>query len=323
MRAIQIDRHGGPEVLTLVDIPEPVPGPSDVVVDVTHSGVNFIDVYFRTGTYPADLPLVLGKEGAGRIKAVGSQVSDLRVGQRVAWAMSDASYAEVAVVPAAVAVPVPDEVSDADAAALLLQGLTAHYLTHSIVQLDPGDTVLVHAGAGGVGLVLTQLLADRGVRVLTTTSTEQKAELSRAAGADVTLGYADIADRVHEQTDGRGVRAVFDGVGKATFEASLDSLAPRGVLALFGASSGPVPPFDPQVLNAKGSVLLTRPSLAHFIADRAELLGRTSAVFAMVADGRLDVRIGGRYDLADAADAHRDLEARRSTGKLLLTVDGS
>lgn len=320
MRAIQIDRHGGPEVLTVADVPEPDPGPNDVLVEVTHAGVNFIDVYFRTGVYPADLPIILGKEGAGRIVAVGSAVSDLEAGQRVAWSMGEGAYAERAVVPAHLAVPVPDAVSDETAAAVLLQGLTAHYLTHSITQLEPGDTVLVHAGAGGVGLLLTQLLVGEGVRVLTTTSTEEKARLSREAGADLTLGYEDVAAQVREHTGGRGVRAVFDGVGQATFEASLDSLALRGVLALFGASSGPVGPFDPQVLNAKGSLFLTRPSLAHFIADRDELLDRASGLFTLIGDGRLDVRIGGRYPLADAAEAHRDLEGRRSTGKLLLTV---
>lgn len=320
MRAITIEQHGGPDVLTLTDVPEPEPGPSDVLVEVAHAGVNFIDVYFRTGTYPADLPLTPGKEGSGRIVAVGSEVRDVAVGQRVAWAMGDGAYAERAVVPAHLAVPVPDDVTDETAAAIMLQGLTAHYLTHSITTLRAGDTVLVHAGAGGVGLVLTQLLVEEGVRVLTTTSSEDKARLSREAGADVTLGYDDFAAQVREHTDGAGVRAVFDGVGESTFEGSLDSLAPRGVLALFGASSGPVPAFDPQVLNQKGSLFLTRPSLAHFIADRDELLRRAADLFTLVAAGRLAVRVGGRYPLTDAAEAHRDLEGRRSTGKLLLDI---
>lgn len=320
MRAIQISGHGGPEVLTSQTVPDPEPGPGEVLVEVANAGVNFIDVYFRNGTYPADLPLTLGKEGSGRIVAVGSDVSELAVGQRVAWAMGDGAYAELATVPAELAVPVPDGVADDDAAALLLQGLTAHYLTHSIVPLTADDTVLVHAGAGGVGLLVTQLLAAEGVRVLTTTSSEEKAALSREAGASDVLGYGGFAERVRDLTDGRGVRAVFDGVGQATFDESLDALAPRGTMALFGASSGPVAPLDPQTLNAKGSLFLTRPGLGHFIADRGELLDRASALFALVAEGRLSVRIGGRYRLEDTAQAHRDLEGRRSTGKLVLTV---
>lgn len=318
---IVIEQTGGPEVMRLAEIDRPEPGPTDLLIEVAAAGVNFIDVYFRTGTYAHDLPFVLGKEGAGRVVEVGDEVTDFAVGDTVAWAMGDGSYATHAVVPAHLAVPVPDGLDAEIAAAVMLQGMTAHYLAESIVDLAAGDTALVHAGAGGVGLLLTQLLARKGVRVLSTISSAEKAELSLGAGAAVAIDYIshDFAERVRALTDGAGVRVVFDGVGATTFEGSLDSLRPRGTLVLFGASSGPVPPFDPQILNSKGSLMLTRPSLAHFIADREELLWRAGEVLGLVASGELDVRIGARFALADAARAHEALEGRATTGKVLLT----
>jgi len=317
-RAIVIRSHGGPEVLELDEITVPDPGPGELLVEVAAAGVNFIDTYFRSGAYAAELPLTLGKEGAGRVVATGDGVSGIAVGDVVAWAMGGASYAEHSIVPAAIAVRVPDAVEPTLAAAAMLQGMTAHYLTHSIVPLEEGDTVLVHAGAGGMGLLLTQLLVARGVRVVTTASSPEKAELSRGAGAVEVLGYEGFGTAVRDLTDGAGVAAVFDGVGATTFDEGLTSLRPRGTFALFGAASGPVPPVDPQRLNAGGSLLLTRPSLAHFIAGRSELEWRAGDVFTAIADGSLDVRIGGTYALTEAATAHADLEARRTTGKLIL-----
>ncbi|OUZ07354.1 NADPH:quinone reductase [Aeromicrobium sp. PE09-221] len=319
--AIVIEETGGPEVMQWREVEQPVPGPGELLVETGAAGVNFIDTYLRTGTYRAPLPFTPGKEGAGRVVAVGSDVTEFAPGDRVAWAMGDGGYAEHVVVPVRLAVRVPDGISDEQAAAALLQGMTAHFLAHSIVQLDAGDIVLLHAGAGGVGLLLTQLLTHRGIRVLTTVSTPQKADLSRSAGAeDVIVGYDRFEERVRELTDGQGARVVFDGVGRDTFDRSLDAVRSRGTMVLFGAASGPVPPVDPQTLAAKGSLMLTRPSLNDFIADRAELDYRATDIFTAISSGELDVRIGATYPMPEAARAHGDLEARRTTGKVLLTI---
>ncbi|MBB4933324.1 NADPH2:quinone reductase [Lipingzhangella halophila] len=327
MRAIVIEQQGGPEVMHLTEVADPEPGPGQVSVDLEASGVNFIDIYQRSGSYPMPTPFTPGLEGAGTISAVGSGVTGLTAGQRVAWAQQPGSYAARAIVSADRAVPVPDGVSAEVAAAVMLQGLTAHYLTHSTYPIQPGDTVLVHAAAGGTGLLLTQLAKLRGARVIATVSTEEKELLARGAGADEVIHYAagemeqppDVAAVVRELTGGAGVAAVYDGVGASTFDASLDSLRPRGVLALFGQSSGVVPPVDPQRLNSAGSVYLTRPSLVHHVAEREEYLERASDILGLVGTGKLDVRIGARYPLADAARAHEDLASRKTTGKLLLT----
>lgn len=321
MRAVVVTEIGGPEVLTVQEMEDPRPGPGQVAVDVAAAGVNFIDVYKRCGTYPMDPPFVSGAEGAGTVVAVGPDVTDLAIGDRVAWAMVDGGgYAERVVVPADRTVPVPDGVDLETAAAVILQGMTAQFLCTTTYPARSGQTALVHAAAGGVGLLLTQMLAARGVRVLATTSTEEKAALAQAAGAAEVIRYteADVVTEVRRLTDGRGVDVVYDGVGRSTFDASLDCLVPRGMMVLFGASSGPVPPLDPQVLNRKGSLFLTRPSLAHYVADRDELLERAAAVFAQVAAGDLDVRVGGRYRLEEAGRAHEDLEGRRTTGKLVV-----
>jgi NADPH2:quinone reductase len=318
MRAVIVRTNGGPDVLETVDLEPPKPGDSQVLVDVAAAGVNYIDTYQRRGNYPIPTPFTLGSEGAGTVSAVGAAVDDLTVGDRVAWSGVLGSYAEQVAVPASAAVPVPDDVPDELAAALLLQGLTAHYLTTSTYQVQPGDWVVVHAAAGGVGLLLTQIVKLRGGRVLATCSTPAKAELATAAGADVVTTYEDFVEQARELTDGEGVPCVYDGVGRATFDRSLDALRVRGLLVLFGAASGPVPPVDPQLLNAKGSLFLTRPTLGHYTRDRTELLGRTDDLLGWVADGSLDVRIGGRYPLDDARRAHEDLESRRTTGKLLL-----
>ena len=321
MRAVVVEQTGGPEALQVKEIEKPDPGPGQVLVDVAAGGVNFIDVYQRIGQYPRQLPFVVGSEGAGTVSAVGPGVAGIAVGDRVAWAMvDDCGYAEQALVPADRAVVVPDGVDSETAAAVILQGMTAHFLCESTYPARSGETALLHAAAGGVGLLLTQMLSAKGVRVLATTSTEEKAELARAAGAAEVLRYteADVGAEVRRITDGRGVDVVYDGVGRSTFDASLDCLRPRGMMVLFGASSGPVPPLDPQVLNRKGSLFLTRPSLTHYIATREELLERAGSVLDQVAEGRLDVRIGGRYPLEEAGRAHEDLQGRRTTGKLLV-----
>ena len=319
MRAVRIDRTGGPEVLTVTDLPVPEPGPGQVLVDVEAAGVNFIDTYRRSGVYPLDLPAVLGSEGAGRVARPGPGVEGFAAGQLVAWKEAPGSYAEQVLVPAAELVPVPEAVGATTAAAVLLQGLTAHYLATDTFPAAAGTWALVHAGAGGVGLLLTQVLKLRGANVLTTVSTPAKAELSRAAGADdVVVGYAGATARARELTGGLGVDVVYDGVGRDTFDAGLDALRPRGLMVVFGGSSGQVPPFDVQRLNAKGSLFLTRPTLGSYTRDRAELLARTEEVFGWITAGRLDVRVGGTYPLTGARRAHEDLEARRTTGKLLL-----
>lgn len=319
MRAIQVSQTGGPEVLTPVELSEPSIGPSQVLVRTEAIGINFIDTYFRSGAYPQEVPYVPGSEGTGVVESVGGDVDDIAVGDRVAWAAAPGSYAEKVAVDAANAVPVPDGVRPAEAASVLLQGMTAHYLLHSVYPAQAGETVLVHAGAGGVGLILTQLATAAGVRVITTVSTDEKEELSRTAGAAEVLRYGDdLADRVRALTDGTGVAAAYDGVGKDTFEASLASVRIRGTVALFGAASGKVPPFDPQRLNPAGSLFLTRPTLVHYTRDRDELLWRSGDVLAAIVAGTLKICIGGEYPLADAARAHTDLEARKTTGSIVL-----
>lgn len=327
MHAILATEPGGPDVLEPDEIPDPLPGPRDLLVRLSAAGVNFIDTYRRSGVYAMPFPHVPGSEGAGVVEAVGREVREFAVGDLVAWASAPSSYAELVVVPEAVALRVPDGVADEVAAALPLQGLTAHYLVTSTFPVLEGQDVLVHAGAGGVGLLLTQLAAARGARVITTVGTAEKEALSRAAGAAEVIRYTELDDLtselpalVRDLTGGRGVHTVFDGVGASTFDASLASLRPRGGLALFGASSGPVPPFDPQRLNAAGSLFLTRPTLGHYTATRDELTRRADELFAAVAAGTLDVRVGATYPLAEAAEAHRALEGRATTGKVLLTA---
>ncbi|CAM4387050.1 quinone oxidoreductase [Nocardia ninae] len=319
MRAIQVSEHGGPEVLEYVEVPDPQLGPDQLLVDIQAIGINFIDTYIRTGRYPQDVPYVPGAEGSGVVAEVGANVTEFAVGDRVAWAAGPGSYAERVAVNAAVAVKVPGEVDPKVAASALLQGMTAHYLLESIYTPQPGESVLVHAGAGGVGLVLTQLAAARGARVITTVSTDAKEKLSREAGAAEVLRYGDdLADQVRALTDGVGVAAVYDGVGAATFEASLASLRVRGMLALFGGASGAVPPFDLQRLAGSGSLFVTRPTLAHYTRDRAELLWRATDILNAIDNGTLRIRIGATYPLAEAEQAHRDLEARKTTGSIVL-----
>ncbi|MBB5959045.1 NADPH2:quinone reductase [Saccharothrix tamanrassetensis] len=319
-KAVVVRATGGPEVLEFGDVEPRTPGAGELLVDVAAAGVNYIDTYHREGRYPLPLPFGIGLEGSGRVAALGPDVSGFAVGDRVAWSASLGSYAEQALVKASDAVPVPDGVDDDTAGALLLQGLTAHYLVASTYPVRQDDAVLVHAAAGGVGLLLVQLAKARGARVIGTVSTEAKESLAREAGADEVIRYdqVDFAPRVRELTGGEGVAAVYDGVGAATFDGSLASLRRRGYLVLFGASSGAVPPVDPQRLNQAGSVYLTRPSLGAYTATREELEWRAGELFGAVVDGSLNVRVGGRYPLADARKAHEDLEGRRTTGKLLL-----
>ncbi|MGW4843466.1 quinone oxidoreductase family protein [Nocardia brasiliensis] len=319
MRAIQVSEHGGPEVLHYVELPDPKIDANQLLVDVQATGINFIDTYIRTGRYPQDVLYVPGSEATGVVAEVGANVTEFAVGDRVAWASAPGSYAERVAVRADVAIKVPDGVEPPVAASALLQGMTAHYLLESIYTPEPGETVLVHAGAGGVGLILTQLAVARGARVITTVSSDAKEKLSREAGATEVLRYSDdLADEVRTLTDGVGVAAVYDGVGAATFEASLQSLRVRGMLALFGAASGPVPPFDLQRLNGAGSLFVTRPSLAFYTRDRAELLWRATDIFTAIAEATLQIRIGATYPLAEAEQAHRDLEARKTTGSIVL-----
>jgi NADPH2:quinone reductase len=320
VRAIQVTQHGGPEVLTLTEVDPPRPGPADLLVDVAAAGVNYIDTYQRTGVYPIPTPFTLGMEAAGTVREVGADVTGFAVGDRVAWASSIGSYAEQAVVPAQVAVRVPDGVDDRTAAAAMLQGMTAHYLLKSTYPVQAGDTILVHAAAGGVGLLLTQWGTALGARVIGTVSTAAKEALAREAGADEIIRYTerDVVAEVRRLTDDQGVHAVYDGVGKDTFDASLASLRRRGMLVLFGGSSGQVPPFDLQRLNSGGSLFVTRPTLAHYTAERSELEWRASDVFDAIKDGTITIRIGGEYELADAARSHEDLQSRRTTAKLLL-----
>jgi len=320
VQAIEVRATGGPEMLGVVERELGDPGPGQVRIRVDAAGVNYIDVYFRTGLYPRPLPFVAGLEGAGEVEAVASDVTGLAIGDRVAWSSVPGSYASGVLAPAASVVRVPENVDDATAAAAMLQGMTAHYLVHGVRETRPGDTALVHAAAGGAGLLLVQMLKSAGATVIGTCSTAEKEALVRGAGADHVIRYTerDFAREVREWTGGRGVDVVYDSVGQSTFEGSLASLRPRGLLALFGQSSGPVPPFDLGRLNAMGSLFVTRPSLAHYTADRAELELRAGAVFDAITAGRLDVRIGAEFPLARAADAHRALEGRATTGKVLL-----
>ena len=321
-RALIVTTHGGPEVLEVQERLQPQPGQGEVAVAVEAVGVNFIDVYLREGRYPSPTPFVLGTEGAGTVTAVGEGVdTGVKEGDRVGWAMVDGAAATTAIVPATRLVPVPDAVSAEEAAAVLLQGMTAHYLVTDTYPVSAGDWTLVHAAAGGVGQLLTQLIVAKGGRVVATAGSSSKCEIARSLGAEVTIDYSevdDLAAAVREATGGRGVDVAYDGVGAATFDASLASLRPRGMLVLYGAASGPVPPFDLQRLNSGGSLFVTRPSLAHYVATREELLERGNAVLNAVADGSLQVEIGGRWPLEEAQDAYRALESRASTGKLLL-----
>jgi NADPH2:quinone reductase len=320
VRAVRIERFGGSEVLEPVDLDAPTPGPRQLLVDVAFAGVNYRDVYEREGSYGGTPPLVVGAEGAGTVAAVGSDVSEFVPGDRVAWASAAGSYAEQVLVAADRALPVPDALGLELAAASILQGLTAHYLCTATYAVEPGDDVLVHAAAGGVGLLLTQLVKRRGGRVIGTTSTPEKAALARGAGADDVIGYDGFAEQVRELTSGEGVAVVYDGVGRATFDDSLASLRTRGTLVVYGAASGRVPPFDPQRLMSGGSLYVTRPTLVDYTRTRGELLDRARDVFDWISRGELDVRIGGRYRLEEARAAHDDLTARRTTGKLLLAV---
>jgi NADPH2:quinone reductase len=325
MHAIEVAETGGPEVLRYVERPQPSPGPGEVLIKAEAIGVNYIDTYFRSGTYPRELPFVLGNEVAGTVDAVGDGVTEPSVGDRAVTAVAaSGSYAEFSTAPAQFAAPVPSEIGMDVAASALLKGLTAHYLITSVYAVRSGDTVLVHAGAGGVGLILTQWLAHRGARVITTVSTPEKAQRSRQAGAAVVLDYpgddpTEFGRHIRDLTGGFGVAAVYDGVGASTFDASLASLAVRGTLALFGASSGPVPPVDPQRLNAAGSVFLTRPGLVHFTRTGEEFAWRSSELFDAIADGSISVEVSHRYPLADAAQAHRDLQGRQTIGSIVLT----
>ncbi|MBS1106214.1 MAG: quinone oxidoreductase [Deltaproteobacteria bacterium] len=319
-RAVVVEAIGGAEVLRVAERDPGAPGAGQLRIRVAAAGVNFIDVYFRTGLYPRPLPFVAGLEGAGRVEAIGPGVAGVAVGDRVAWASVPGSYADVVVAPAAAVVPVPDAVSDETAAAAMLQGMTAHYLVYAIRPPEPAGTALVHAAAGGTGLLLVQMLKAAGMRVVGSCGSAEKVALARDAGADLVVRSddANFVASVRDATGGRGVDVVYDGVGRATFDRSLACLRPRGLLALFGQASGPVPPFDLQRLNAGGSLVVTRPSLAHFVATREELLMRAGAVLGSVAQGRLHVRIGARFPLADAAAAHSALEGRATTGKVLL-----
>lgn len=320
MKAIQVKQAGGPEALELVDLPVPEPKTNEAVVKLAASGVNFIDVYFREGRYKAPMPFVLGQEGAGVVTVVGSAVNSVKKGDRVAWTGLLGSYAEYSAVPADRLVPVPAGVSDQQAATTMLQGMTAHYLSHDTYPLKRGETALVHAAAGGVGLLLVQMAHNIGARVIGTVSTEEKAKLAREAGADEIILYTqtDFEAETKRLTGGKGVDVVYDSVGKTTFEKGLNVLRPRGMMVLFGGSSGAVPPFDLIALSQKGSLYVTRPTLAHYIATREELMARSGAVFGMIAQGKLKLRVEHTYPLSEAQQAHRDLEGRKTTGKLLL-----
>jgi len=322
MRAIQVSQTGGPEVLTLVDVPVPTPKPNEAVVEIKASGVNFIDVYFREGRYPAPVPFINGQEAAGIVKEVGAEVSGVKVGDRVAYTSSLGSYAEYAAVAATRLVKIPDGLSFEQAAAAMLQGMTAHYLLNSTYKLQRGETALIHAAAGGVGRLLVQMAKKIGARVIATAGTEEKAQLARDAGANECIIYtqADFEAETKRLTDGQGVHVVYDGVGKATFDKDLEVLRPRGYLVLFGGSSGAVPPFDLIKLSQKGSLFITRPTLAHYTATREELEWRANDVLGSIARGELKLRIHKAYTLEEAEQAHRDLEGRKTSGKLLLVL---
>jgi NADPH2:quinone reductase len=322
VKRIEVREPGGPDRMILADVSTPAPGPAEVLVAISASGVNFIDVYFRSGLYKSDLPILLGSEAAGTVESIGRDVTDLAPGDRVAYTMVRGSYAEYAIVPAAQVVRIPDGVDDETAASVMLQGTTAHYLTRSTFPLDPTHTCLVHAAAGGAGGLIVQMAKASGARVIGTVSTDAKAVEVRSLGADEVIVYTrqDFETEVKRLTQGRGVDVVYDSVGQTTFDKSLKVLRPRGMMVLFGQSSGPVPPFDPGLLNARGSLFLTRPSLAHYLATPAELRWRVGELMTLVTSGALRVRVSAIYPLADAARAHRDLESRATTGKLLLRV---
>jgi NADPH2:quinone reductase len=320
MRAIQVTKHGGPGVLAVADLPVPKPKPNEVVVKVAAAGVNFVDTYYREGRYPGQPPFTLGQEAAGAVSELGSEVKTWKVGDRVAYVGALGSYAEYASVPADRLVRVPDGITDQQAAAAMLQGMTAHYLVHSTYPLQKGETTLIHAAAGGMGLILVQMAKMLGARVIGTTSSGEKARLAREAGADDVILYTehDFEQETKRLTDGKGVHVVYDGVGKTTFEKGLNVLRPRGHMVLYGGASGAVSPLDPIVLMQKGSLFLTRPTLINYIAAREELEQRSSDIFRWILSDKLKLRIGQIYPFRDAAQAHRDLESRKSTGKLLL-----
>ena len=320
MKAIQIKQTGGPEVLEYVDLPTPEPKPNEAVVKIAASGVNFIDTYQREGRYKLSLPFIAGQEGAGVVGAVGAEVKSVKSGDRVAFCGVQGSYAEYAAVPTDRLVPIPKGVNDREAAAAILQGMTAHYLVHDSFPLKRGQTALIHAAAGGVGLLFVQMAHNIGARVIGTVSTEEKAKLARDAGADEIIFYTqtDFEAETKRLIGGKGVDVVYDSVGKTTFEKGLNLLRPRGMMVLFGGSSGAVPPFDPIILSQKGSLFLTRPTLIHYITTRDELLARAEAVFGMIADRKLKLRLEHVYKLSDAQQAHRELEGRKTTGKVLL-----
>jgi len=320
MKAIQVSKVGGPEVLEFVDIPTPEPKPNEVTVQIKAAGVNFIDVYYREGRYPAPLPFILGQEGAGIVSTLGSEVSNVKPGDRVAYTGVLGSYAEVAAVPADSLVQIPEKLDFNQAAAAMLQGMTAHYLSHSTFPIKAGQTVLIHAAAGGVGLLLVQMAKKLGARVIGTAGSDEKAKLARDAGADELILYTkqDFEKETLRLTENKGVDVVYDGVGKTTFEKDLKVLGPRGYLVLFGGASGAVPPFDLMLLTKHGSLFVTRPSLPHYIGTRAELEQRSSDVLQMIVSGDLKLRIHKAYPLSQAPEAHRDLEGRNTSGKLLL-----
>lgn len=320
MKSIEVAEHGGPDQLKYVDRPAPVRSAHESLVDVHMAGVNFVDTYHRTGLYPSPLPFTPGTEGVGILRETDiTPLSGLSAGVRVGWVKSKGSYAEVAVIEDEQLIPIPEGIGDAEATALLLQGMTAHYLAVDSYRMKPGDLAVVHAGAGGVGLLLTQYLKSLGGSVIATASTEAKRELCLNAGSDLAIGYSGFKDVIMEFSNGEGAHVVYDGIGRDTFDESLDSVRPRGTLVVYGYASGPVPQFDLRKLTA-GSIFLTRPTLAHFISTRAELLQRAEAVFQAHLAGQMNVRIGGRYALKDAALAHQDLESRATTGKLLLEI---
>ena len=320
MKAIQVQKTGGPEVLTLVDLSIPKPKANEALVKIAASGINFIDVYFREGRYPATLPFVDGQEAAGTVTEVGSEVKSVKPGDRVAYSNVIGSYAEYAAVPAERLVQVPAKISDQQAAAAMLQGMTAHYLINTTYPLKKGETALIHAAAGGVGLLLVQMAKNIGARVIGTVGSEEKAKLARDAGADEVIIYTnqDFEAETKRLTENKGVHVVYDGVGKSTFEKGLNVLRPRGYMVLFGGASGAVSPFDPIALSQKGSLFVTRPSLVHYIATRQELEHRSSDVFNMIVAGKLKLRVGHVYKLEEVQQAHRDLEGRKTTGKILL-----
>jgi NADPH2:quinone reductase len=322
MKAIQVSQTGGPEVLNLVELPVPEPNANEALIQIKTAGVNFIDVYFREGRYQAPLPFIIGQEAAGIVVGVGSDVRTLQLGDRVAYTGVMGSYAEYASVPADRLIKIPETIEFETAAAAMLQGMTAHYLSHSTYPINDGDSVLIHAAAGGVGLLLVQMAKQRGARVIATAGSEEKAALAREAGADDVIVYTthDFETETLRLTDGQGVHVVYDGVGKATFASDLKVLRPRGYLVLFGGASGAVPPFDLLELTKNGSLFVTRPSLQHYVLTRAELEQRANEVLEMIASGKLKLRIHKKYALEEVQDAHRDLEGRKTTGKLLLEV---